>query len=344
MTDTIRKRRSSGRARIHDVAALAGVSAITVSRFFNEPERVSPALRSRIAAAVERTGYVQNLVAGGLASARGKIVAAIIPNIANSIFADTIQGLGDTLAKFGFQLLLASSGYSMEREENALRAILGWSPAAIVLTGSFHTPAVEQLLRQANMPIVETWDFRPERPYLQVGFSHRAVGRDTTRYLYDKGYRNIVFVEGGVAEDFRALERAAGYEETMHALGLKPTVFKSTIATPLEAGKAALLELTGRTRKTDAIIFANDNLAAGAILEGLRSGLKIPERCAIAGFGDFSIADKLLPSLTTIRPPRYEIGTLTAQIILRSLGESQDNDITAASTQLSYELVTRESA
>ncbi|WP_163028410.1 LacI family DNA-binding transcriptional regulator, partial [Pseudomonas viridiflava] len=133
-TPVTRKRRGAGRVTINAVAKQAGVSAITVSRYFNQPEQVSPELRERIAASVNALGYVPNLVAGGLASARSRVVAMVIPNISGPIFADTIQGFSDTLSQHGFQLLLASSYFSVEQEESAVRAFLGWSPAALVLT------------------------------------------------------------------------------------------------------------------------------------------------------------------------------------------------------------------
>lgn len=146
-----RKRRGAGRVTITAVAREAGVSAITVSRYFNQPEQVSPELRERIAAVVNALGYVPNLVAGGLASARSRVVAMVIPNISGPIFANTIQGFSDTLSQHGFQLLLASSYFSAEQEESAVRAFLGWSPAALVLTSRFHSPATEKMIEQTDV-------------------------------------------------------------------------------------------------------------------------------------------------------------------------------------------------
>src|ERR1700712_1792613 len=127
-----RKRRGAGRATIHDVARLAGVGSITVSRYFSEPGRVAATRSARIAAAVKELGYVPNLVAGGLASSHGRMVGMVIPNISGPIFASTIQSFSDTLTRHGYQLLLASSYFSAKQEESAVRAFLGWKPAALV--------------------------------------------------------------------------------------------------------------------------------------------------------------------------------------------------------------------
>jgi LacI family gluconate utilization system Gnt-I transcriptional repressor len=124
--DPPRKRRGAGRVTLAEVARAAEVSAISVSRYFNQPDQVSPPLRERIEAAVQALGYVPNLVAGGLASARGRIVGMVIPNISGPIFAQTIQAFSDTLSRHGYQLLLASSYFSEAQEESAVRAFVGW--------------------------------------------------------------------------------------------------------------------------------------------------------------------------------------------------------------------------
>jgi LacI family gluconate utilization system Gnt-I transcriptional repressor len=316
-----RKRKGVGRVTLNTVARHAGVSAITVSRYFNQPDQVSPERRERIAEDVSELGYVPNLVAGGLASARSRIVAMVIPNISGPIFANTIQGFSDTLSRHGFQLLLASSYFSEEQEESAVRAFLGWSPAALVLTSHFHSAATEKMIEQADIPVVETWDYQPERGPMQIGFSHDEVGVTAARYLHDKGYRRIAFVQNSAVGDLSALERRNGYARTLELLGLQPWVFApEPDLAPFEAGKQAMQQLMAGEQRPDAIIFANDNLAAGGLLAGQRSGLRIPEDCAIMGFGDYPFAHMLMPSLTTIKPPALEIGVLAAQRVLESLG------------------------
>ncbi|MGY2315407.1 LacI family DNA-binding transcriptional regulator [Pseudomonas sp. SDO5522_S412] len=343
--DKPRKRRGAGRVTLNTVARQAGVSAITVSRYFNQPEQVSPERRERIAAVVAELGYVPNLVAGGLASARGRIVAMVIPNISGPIFANTIQGFSDTLSRHGYQLLLASSYFSAEQEENAVRAFLGWSPAALVLTSRFHSAGTEKMIAEADIPVVETWDYQPEREPLQIGFSHYEVGVTAARYLHGKGYRRIAFVQNSALGDFSALERRDGYSATLIELGMQPWVFAPDAdRAPFEAGKQAMHVLMSAATPPDAIIFANDNLAAGGLLAGQRAGLRIPEECAVLGFGDYPFAEMLLPSLSTIKPPALEIGVLAATRVLESLGVLPVEDEVQRLNLLECRLIERESA
>lgn len=343
-TPPVRKRRGTGRATIHDVARLAQVGSITVSRYLKLATSVSEPLRLRIAAAVSELNYVPNMVAGGLSSMRARIVGMVIPNISGPIFANTIQSFSDELTRHGYQLLLASSYFSAEQEENAVRAFLGWAPAALVLVGQYHTPATERLLAAAELPVVETWDYQPDRAAIQVGFSHHEVGRQAARYLYGKGHRRIAFVQNSVAGDVSALDRRDGYAEQMRAFGLEPWLFVPTEAAPFDAGKQALHALALRPDPARAIIFANDNLAAGAVLAGQRAGLAMPDQCAIIGFGDYAVSPLLMPSLTTIRPPAREIGIVAALRILEALGEVPAPDQAMRLNLLECELIERESA
>ncbi|UEB96206.1 LacI family DNA-binding transcriptional regulator [Pseudomonas sp. HN2] len=323
-----RKRRGAGRVTLNAVARAAGVSAITVSRYFNQPEQVSPERRERIAVVVAELGYVPNLVAGGLASARGKIVGMVIPNISGPIFANTIQGFSDTLSRHGYQLLLASSYFDIEQEENAVRAFLGWSPAALVLTSHFHSTGTEKMLAEADIPVIETWDYQPERGPMQIGFSHFEVGVTAARHLLEKGYQRIAFVQNSAPGDFSALERRDGYAATLRGAGREPWLFAPDAErAPFEAGKQAMEALMNASPRPDAIIFANDNLAAGGLLAGQRAGLKIPEDCAVLGFGDYPFAEMLLPSLSTIKPPALEIGVLAATRVLESLGVLPSDEV-----------------
>lgn len=339
-----RKRRGAGRVTLNTVAQQAGVSAITVSRYFNQPEQVSPERRERIAAVVAQLGYVPNLVAGGLASARGKIVGMVIPNISGPIFANTIQGFSDTLSRHGYQLLLASSYFSVEQEESAVRAFLGWSPAALVLTSHFHSAGTEKMIAAADIPVIETWDYQPARAPIQIGFSHVEVGVTAARYLHKKGYRRIAFVLNSNPGDFSALERRDGYLNGVHELGLEPWVYTPQEGlAPFEAGKQAMQTLMQAPAPPDAIIFANDNLAAGGLLAGQRAGLKIPQACAVLGFGDYPFAEMLLPSLSTLKPPALEIGVLAATRVLESLGILPLEDDVQRLNLLECQVIERES-
>src|SRR5882757_4672225 len=201
------------------VAKLAGVSSITVSRVVRLPDLVAPKTRARVEAAMRELGYVPNLVAGALASARTNSVGVLVPTIANSIFADTVQGLSDTLEPLGFSVILAQSRYDAAREDRMLAALLSRRPEAIIMVGSPATEDGSRLLRHARIPIVETWDL-PVSPIDAVaGFDNYKAGAAVARHLIAQGRRQMAFIGG---DDPRATRRWLGFHDeiTSHGLSL----------------------------------------------------------------------------------------------------------------------------
>lgn len=142
--DPARTAPPSGRDRsavtLREVAERAGVSMITVSRAINTPQQVSERTRQRVQEAVSALGYVPNLVAGGLRSARSHVVTALVPTLTGPLFGEMVQALTDALELRGFQVMVGQVGYARSREDELLRAIVGRRPDGIVLTGSCTHP------------------------------------------------------------------------------------------------------------------------------------------------------------------------------------------------------------
>jgi LacI family transcriptional regulator, gluconate utilization system Gnt-I transcriptional repressor len=333
-----RSRRGHGRVTLQEVAAIAGVTSITVSRYLREPGVVATATARRIQTALSDTGYVPNKQAGQLASGHSRMVAAIIPSISNSIFSETVQGLSDTLQASGYELMLASSGYSLEREEAQIRAVLAWSPSALVVTGRHHTTGALLLLNAANRnatPVIEVWD-QPAEPEAeavsvdaisQVGFNHHAVGRAMAEHLLSRGHRQLAYVDSGVEEDFRAHERGSGFRAAARAHSrtnrrdpASVKLIKPPEGDAFECGGLALAQIIALPDPPiTAAAFANDHLACGALLEAQARGIQVPAQLALMGFGDFPISRQLQPQLTTVSPPRLDIGVQAAQVLLAAL-------------------------
>ena len=340
-------RRGHGRTTLQAVAAEAGVTAITVSRYLREPSRVAADTAERIRSALASTGYVPNKQAGLLASGVSNMVAALLPNLANSIFAETVQGLSDGLQAAGCELLITATGYSLEREEQQLRSLLGWHPAAVVVTGRRHSPVALGLLADAQasgLPVVEIWDHHPpersthQHRFTQIGFNHDDVGRAMAEHLLRCGHRVLAYVDSAVTEDYRAHERGLAFAATAKAAGARTVVLTAPPGDAFEAGRQALAELTrAGPPRISAAAFANDHLACGALLEAQRRKVAVPQQLALLGFGDFAISRQLSPALSTVQLPRQQIGERTADTLLQALRSGQR----AQSSSLPWALLVR---
>ena len=333
--------RATARARIQDVAKAAGVSAITVSRALRQPDRVADATRRAVLRAVDRLGYVPDLVAGSLASRRSRVVGAVVPTIAGAMFADTVQGMSDALRAAGYQLLLGAHGYDLGAELALVQAFLGRRADGLILTGAQHAPATRRLLAEAGTPVVETWDIGRSPIDMTAGFSNFRAARAMAEHLLAGGYRHLAFISGPLRGHDRSRPRRDGFRAGVRGTGATLVELHMPGGSGMRSGAEAIGELLGREPGTEAAFFVNDIMAAGALMECARRGWATPGRIAIAGFGDFEVAAALAPSLTTVRISGYEIGRRAALMLAARLaGEA----VSPATVDLGFEIVARESA
>jgi LacI family gluconate utilization system Gnt-I transcriptional repressor len=314
------------------VAELAGVSSITVSRVVRLPGLVAPKTRAKVEAAMRELGYVPNLVAGSLATARTNAIGVLVPTIANSIFADTVQGLSDELEPLGYAVILAQSRYDAVRENHVLAALLSRRPEAIIMVGSPATEEGDRLLRRARIPIVETWDL-PAAPIDAVaGFDNYAAGAAVARHMVAQGRRRLAFIGG---DDPRATRRWFGFRDEVLAAGVSEP--RRLILDRNASGSVVAL---ASLPNVDAVFAANDAHAIG-FMAGLRhagllrNGPAAEQPVAVIGLGDLEMGRLIAPKLSTVRIHGDAIGRTAAKLILERSGPRR--------IDLGFELVLRDS-
>lgn len=310
------KGRGTGRATLEAVAKAAGVSTMTASRSLSQPGLVSEATRARVEQAVQALGYVPNRAARALASNRSRVIVALVPSLSNAVFTAVLDGIHDALQASQYQILIGNTHYSEAEEEKLLRIYLQSDPDGILVPGLSHSPAVARLLDGLRAPVVSMMDLADDPATPSVGFSQFEAGMALTRHLLGKGYRRIAFV--GAQLDARMLRRADGWRAAMKLAGLFDarleimTPQPSTIALGAELMRRVLAELPD----CDAVFYCNDDLAHGAIFHCQREGIAVPGRIAVAGFNDLPASKLMLPALTTIDTPRYQVGYQAASLLL----------------------------
>jgi LacI family gluconate utilization system Gnt-I transcriptional repressor len=314
------------------VAELAGVSSITVSRVVRLPDMVAPQTRAKVEAAMRELGYVPNQIAGALAGARTKSVGVLVPTIANSIFADTVQGLSDELEPLGYAVILAQSRYDAAREDRMLSALLSRRPEAIIMVGSPATAEGARLLQRAGIPIVETWELPPEPIDAVAGFDNYAAGVAVAQHLVAQGRRKFAFIGG---DDPRATRRWNGFRDTLAQAGVSDPR-RLVLERNASGSVAALAQLPD----VDAVFAANDAHAIG-FLSGLRkagllrNGPASEQPVAVIGLGDLEMGRLIAPTLSTIRVHGDAIGRTAARLVLTQDGPRN--------VDLGFELVLRDS-
>ena len=339
-----RSRRKSGGTTLRDVAALAGVAPITASRALNTPNAVSEQILLRVRHAVEQTGYVPNMLAGGLASRKSRLVAAVIPTISGNVFLEMVQSLTASLAAYGYQLMLGQSGYEDSREDELLETIIGRRPDGVVLTGIMRSAQGRQRLLTSGIPVVETWDLTPNPIDMLVGFSHEKVGEAVARYLHGKGKRRVATLS---ANDQRAQRRMKAFSDTaveLHMVAPGETEVPGWLLsapTNVGMGRAGLRELLARHPDIDALFCSSDMVALGVLTEAQAMGIAVPGRLAVVGLGDLSFSRDLNPALTTVRIDGARIGATAARFIVE---RSEEREVRDGIVDIGFSIIERDSA
>jgi LacI family gluconate utilization system Gnt-I transcriptional repressor len=332
------KRRQDSAVRIHDVARLANVALITVSRALNDPDRVSEKTLKRVMDAVAKTRYVPNLAARGLKSSKTRLIAALMPTLSGP-FGQMVEALSNACASKGYQVVLGQIGYSAPKEEALLRAIVGRRPDGIIIAGVNHSPATRNLLSASGIPIVEVWDITPTPIDMLVSFSQEKLSDEVCRFLVKRGHRHLAIIGG---DDERSARRTEVFLKTAQSLGLDlPAVEIAPAPTNHATGRAALAALLARHPSMDAVFCSSDMVAMGVLTEAQVRGVAVPHALAVVGAGDSDFAATLNPSLTTVRLDAALIGTTAVQFIIdRVEGQQMEHKV----AYLGFSIVQRESA
>jgi LacI family gluconate utilization system Gnt-I transcriptional repressor len=337
VNDTVKRRTAT--ARMREVAEMAGVSRMTVSRALNEPGKVKEELRQRVLEAVRTLGYVHNHMARNLSSQRSNVVGLVLPSLENSIFALTVKGISDYLRPRGMQLMVAEASDDGADEERVIGSFLSQRIGGLILHSIDHSPTTLRMLEASGIPVVETGDL-PDRPVdLAASYSNYEAAKAMTHHLARLGYRSLALA---TLTNPRARERQRGFVDALGELGL-PFSPKQIVEVSrgIGGGVESVSILADRLPETDALFCAGDVLAIGALLECDRRGWAVPRRLAIASFDDVEIMRYVSPPMTCLRLPRYEIGRRGAEMLVARM---QGADIAIKQLNLGFEILQRASA
>ncbi len=306
---------------MREVAEAAGVSSMTVSRALRSDSPVSKETRERILKVVKELNYVPDQMAGSLSSKRSGFVAVLVPSLNNLHFAETVQALTGELEKFGQQILLGHTDYSIEREEQLVEMMLRRRPEAMVLSYDGHTDRTISLLCAANIPIVELWE-RPAQPIDHtIGLSNDAAAFKMTNALIELGYSKLVFLCEPGDDWTRGASRRRGFVRAMKAAGLDAERIIQ-IGTPpisIDHGAEALPILNERFPDTDCVFCVSDLPAFGLLSALQKEGVRVPEEIGVAGFGNFEVSRFSSPSISTVVVDPKRIGIAAGDLIGRLL-------------------------
>ncbi|WIB65974.1 LacI family DNA-binding transcriptional regulator [Curtobacterium sp. MCBD17_040] len=316
---------------MEEVAALAGVSRGTVSRYLNGGRYVSPDASAAIRAVVERTGYVANLSARSLVTKRSDAFALVLPEPQDRLFEDPnfavlIRESTERLAREDRTLVLMLAD-TAESTGRVLRWVQGGHVDGVFLVSAHRGHPLLEQLQKYDVPAVAVG--RPlgaEQSIPYVAADDREGARMMTRHLIERGRRRVAII-AGPEDTSGGVDRLAGYSDVVRDDGLEPLVFPAATYSSSE-GEVVMSELLQRHPDVDGVFAASDLLAAGALTALRRRDIRVPEQVALGGFDDSQIAALSQPPLTTVKQPMQLLGARMVELLLaRSRGEAVRSEV-----------------
>ncbi len=331
---------SKKRITLEDVAREAGVSAMTVSRVINDTGRISEATRAHVRIVIERLGYRPSRAARTLVTNRTYMIGVIIPDITNPYFAEIVQGIEDAAWDHDYSVLLANTSESPRREEAVLDQLEDSTVDGVIACSSRLPDEVLFPLLEKQRAVVVVNRHAPAQLFgvVRGRFNLGDRAKRAARHLIEAGRQRIGYLRLIRSAALSPLEDFTAYVRSQH-IATNANWYLDCAPT-WEAGYQACKQLLAQSPEVDAIIGGNDLVALGAMRAAREAGCQIPDDIAFVGGDDILLASQVTPALTTFRAPKYEIGTVAAQMIFEQI----KGDITYREHLFEEELIVRASA
>jgi LacI family transcriptional regulator len=306
---------------VADVAQLAGVGAITVSRVVNGNGYVSVEKRKRVKAAISKLRYRPNQAARVLKGHRARMIGLIVPDLSDPFFGMCAAAVEKFAFERGYMTLIVASQRNEEVEKNEVDMMLGQNIAGLVIVPSHPNDRLKQLTSN-GIPIVAL-----DRPLEgevadEVVVDNLGGARTAVEHLVWHGHTKIACI--GYDKNFYSIsQRILGYTDILNKAGLKAALYDDA-STPEAVGK--IVHSWMRAKDQPSAVFSLNNVTTLRVLQSLKDeGLKIPDAIAIVGFDDFSLAPLLSPPLTAIRQPARVLGTQAAKLLFTRIQNAEDD-------------------
>lgn len=326
---------------IQDVARLAGVSTMTVSRVVNNSGYISQATRERVEQAIAQLGYVPNALARSLRFKRTKTLGLILSDITNPFFTTIARGVEDLAREHGFSVIFCNTDEDQGEEAEYISVLLQRQVDGVLLVPASADSASIAQLRARAVPVV-VLDRRVEHAQADAVRCDSEQGAyQLIQHLLGLGHRYIAILSGppGVST---AAERLAGYRRALDEAGIPIAAQQVAYGEyTIEAGYWAAQQILSSAPAPTALFAANNLMALGAFRAARELGIQIPADLSLVTFDDLPQSLVMEAFFTVIAQPAYEIGQRAAELLLARLGGAESPPQTLL---LPTELIVRRSS
>lgn len=329
---------------IKDLATNLGLSASTISRALNDHPDINIETKKLVNDLAEKLEYEPNFMARNLKSKNSNQIGIIVPEIKHDFFSKAISGIEEVAYKAGYTVIVSQSNEDEEREKLNANSLYQNRISGMIVSLSQTTKNIDHFKTLINkgMKIVFFDRVTDGIDTYKVVIDDYKSSYDAVTYLISKGYHNIIHL-AGPQNLANCKNRFLGYKDAIEDANLEfneDFVFYGGMHE--DDGKEDLEKLIARNIQFDAVFAVNDPVAVGASVLLKKNGFKIPEDVAIVGFSNNPITEYVTPSITTVDQPAYEMGKLSASILI-SLIRDEEIQYESKTISLPSKLIVRES-
>lgn len=312
---------------IYDVAREAGVSMATVSRVVNGNPNVKDATRQKVLDVIERLDYRPNAVARGLASKKTTTVGVIIPDVTNVYFSSLARGIDDVAAMYKYNIILANSDESYQKEIHVLNTLLAKQVDGIIYLGHTLSDEMRQAFMRSRTPVILAGSIDPTGQVGSVNINYIEATRAATAQLIRNGNTRIALVTGGLKQPINSQYRLKGYQQALNSAGIP---YDESLVFETEYSYDAGLKVWDRVKVANAAaaMVGDDELAVGILDGALDDGIKIPTDFELITSNNTKLTKMVRPQLTSISQPLYDIGAVAMRLLTKVMNKEEVTDNT----------------
>ncbi|AJY73440.1 LacI family DNA-binding transcriptional regulator [Paenibacillus beijingensis] len=315
---------------IRDVAKRANVSVATVSRILNNLTGYSDKTKQKVLQTIEEMGYQPNAIARSLNNKRTQTIGVLFPLVSSEFSSEILYGIENYAHDNNYSVLVCNTEIDGTRTLKYLQLLREKQIDGVIFASETLKDEYYSALQSAQIPVVlvASQSERPDVPYVKVDDKQAAY--DATRYLIERGHRDIAMISGTKGDPIAGTTRFEGYLLALHDHGIEYDDELVRYGDFLyESGCEAMKSLLQIKRPLTAVFAASDEMAIGAITEASRHGMRVPDDISIIGYDNLRLSSMLIPALTTVHQPLNEMGRIAAEklITMVETGEAVPSSI-----------------
>lgn len=309
---------------LQNIATLASVTKITVSRYIRSPKKVAKKTSKRIAKIIKKINYIPNRAPSMLLNAQSYTLSILIPSFQNQLFANILAKIKSVTSKHNYQTLIANYNYNRNSKKKSVINLLSYNINKIILSKKYHTIKTVKFLRSATIPVVKLINVQKKQLNIKVSFNNQQAAFNMVCTMLKKQVKHKILYLSS-KNNTRNKQRYQKYCNAIMLHNLSPLRINPRAISSIHLKMQLMRNALSANPNLNSVFCTNNNIAISALLLCRKQNLAVPKQISIAGFHKLKISKQIIPSLASVITPRFNIGRMAAQMLLSKIKNNNHN-------------------